>query len=112
MLLTTIKINILKIRSTTLITTDEDSCQITKELMFKVSEKILHFNNVVINLINRYENVHLHLRYDTEKQKKITTFEVSDNFRCYVILNASDQNRILKENLTDKDITSQSNIQT
>ena len=106
------KINILKIRSTTLITTDKDSCQITKELMFKALKKTLHFNNVVINLINCYENVHLHLRYDTEKQKKITTFEVLDDLCCYVILDTSDQNRILKENLTDKDIASQSSIQT
>ena len=61
------RINILKIRLTTLITTNEDSCQITKELMFKTFEEVLHFNNVVINLINRYENVHLHLRYNTEE---------------------------------------------
>ena len=99
-------------RSTTLITTDEDSCQITKELVFKASEEVLHLDSVVINLINRYENVHLHLRYDTEEQKKIATFEVLDNLRCYVILDASDQNKILKENLTDEDITSQSSIQT
>ena len=99
-------------RSTTLITTDEDSCQITKELVFKASEKVLRFNNVIINLINRYENVHLHLRYSAERQEKITTFEVLNDFRCYVILDASDQNRILKENLTDEDITSQSSIQT
>ena len=104
------KINILEIRSTTLITTDEDSCQITKELMFKASERVLYLNNVVINLINRYENVHLHLRYSAERQKKMTTFEVLDDLRCYVILDASDQNRILKENLTDKDIASQSSI--
>ena len=97
-------------RSTTLITTDEDSCQITKELMFKASERVLYLNNVVINLINRYENVHLHLRYSAERQKKMTTFEVLDDLRCYVILDASDQNRILKENLTDEDIASQSSI--
>ena len=78
--------------------------------MFKAFEKVLHFNNVIINLINRYENVHLHLRYDIEKQKKITIFEVLNNLRCYVILDASDQNKILKENLTDKNITSQSSI--
>ena len=96
----------------TLITTDKDSCQITKELVFKASEKILHLDNVVINLINRYKNVHLHLRYDTKEQKKITTFEVLNNLRYYVILNANDQNKILKENLTDKDIASQSSIQT
>ena len=84
------KINILEIRSTTLITTDKDSCQITKELVFKAFEKALHLDNVIINLINRYENVHLHLRYDTEEQKKITTFEVLNNLRYYVILDASD----------------------
>ena len=77
-------------KSTTLIITDEDSCQITKELMFKASERALHFDNVVINLINRYENIHLHLCYDIEEQKKIATFEVLDNLRCYVILDASD----------------------
>ena len=104
------RINILKMRSTILITTDENSCQITKELVFKASEKALHLDNVVINLINRYENVHLHLRYSAERQKKMTTFEVLDDLRCYVILDASDQNRILKENLTDKDIASQSSI--
>ena len=54
-------------RLTILITTDEDSCQITKELMFKAFKKALHLNNIIINLINRYKNVHLHLRYDTEK---------------------------------------------
>ena len=97
-------------KSTTLIITDEDSCQITKELVFKAFKKALHLNNVVINLINRYENVHLHLRYDTEEQRKITTFKVLDDFRCYVILDASNQNKILKENLTDKDLTSQSSI--
>ena len=58
--------------------------------MFKASKKVLHLDNVVINLINRYENVHLHLRYDIKEQKKITIFEVLNNFRCYVILNASD----------------------
>ena len=104
------KINILEMKSTTLITTDKDSCQITKELMFKASEKALYFNNVVINLINCYENVHLHLRYETKKQKKIIAFEVLNNLCCYVILNASDQNRILKENLTNKNIASQLNI--
>ena len=109
-LLTTMKINILEMRSTILITIDEDSYQITKELMFKASEKTLHLDSVVINLINRYEDVHLHLRYDTKRQKKITTFEVLNNLRCYVILDASDQNRILKENLTDEDIASQSSI--
>ena len=97
-------------RSTTLIITNEDSCQITKELVFKASEEVLHFNNVVINLINRYENVYLHLRYDTERQKKLTTFKVLDDLRCYVILSASNQNRILKENLIDEDIASQSSI--
>ena len=106
------KINILKIKSTTLITTNEDSYQITKELVFKAIEKALYFNNVIINLINCYENVYLHLRYDIKRQKKITTFEVLDDLRCYVILDASDQNRILKENLTDEDIASQSSIQT
>ena len=109
-LLTTIRINILEMRSTTLITTDEDSYQITKELMFKASERVLHLDNVIINLINRYENVHLHLRYSAERQKKMTTFEVLDDLRCYVILDASDQNKILKENLTDEDIASQSSI--
>ena len=93
-----------------MITTDEDSCQITKELVFKTSKRALHLNNVVINLINRYENVHLHLRYSAERQKKMTTFEVLDDLRCYVILDASDQNRILKENLTDENIASQSSI--
>ena len=78
--------------------------------MFKAFEEALYLNNVVINLINRYENVYLHLRYNTEKQKKIATFEVLNNLRYYVILDASDQNKILKENLTDKDITSQSSI--
>ena len=77
-------------RSTTLITTDENSCQITKELVFKALKEALHFNNVIINLINRYKNIHLHLRYDTEKQEKLTTFEVLDDLRCYVILDASD----------------------
>ena len=99
-------------RSTTLITTDKDSCQITKELVFKASEKALHLDNVIINLINRYENVHLHLRYNMKEQKKIATFEVLDDLRCYVILSVNDQNRILKENLTDEDIISQSSIQT
>ena len=112
LLLTTIKINILKMRSTILITTNKNSCQITKELIFKTFKEVLHFNNVVINLINCYKNVHLHLCYDTEEQKKITTFKVLNNLRYYVILDASDQNRILKENLTDKDLTSQSSIQT
>ena len=56
-------------RSTTLITTDKDSCQITKELVFKAFKRILHLDNVVINLINRYKNVYLHLCYDTEEQK-------------------------------------------
>ena len=78
--------------------------------MFKAFERILHFDNVVIILINRYENVYLHLRYDTEEQKKIATFKVLDNLRYYVILDASDQNRILKKNLTNKDIASQSSI--
>ena len=77
-------------KSTTLIITDEDSSQITKELVFKAIEKALHFNNVIINLINYYENVYLHLRYDIKRQKKITIFEVLDNLRCYVILDASD----------------------
>ena len=66
-MLTTIKINILKMKSTILITTDEDSCQITKELMFKAFEEVLHLNNVIINLINRYENVYLYLRYNIEE---------------------------------------------
>ena len=99
-------------KSTILITTDEDNCQITKKLVFKASERVLHLNNVIINLINRYENVHLHLCYDTKEQKKIAIFKVLDDLRCYVILDASDQNKILKENLTDKDITLQSSIQT
>ena len=93
-----------------MITTNEDSCQITKELMFKAFERTLHLDNVVINLINCYENVHLHLRYDTEEQKKIATFEVLNNLYCYIILSANDQNRILKENLINEDITSQSSI--
>ena len=80
--------------------------------MFKTSEETLHLDNVVINLINRYENVHLHLRYSAERREKMTSFEVLDDLRCYVILDASDQNRILKENLTDEDIASQSSIQT
>ena len=80
--------------------------------MFKAFEEVLHLDNVVINLINCYENVHLYLRYDTKEQKKIATFEVLDNLRYYVILDASDQNRILKENLTDEDIISQSSILT
>ena len=84
------RINILEMRLTTLITIDEDSCQITKELVFRATEEILQLDNVVINLINRYENVHLHLRYDIEEQKRVTTFEVLNDFRCYVILNASD----------------------
>ena len=84
-----------------MITTDKDSCQITKELMFKIFKEALYLNNVVIDLINRYKNVHLHLRYNIEEQKKIATFKVLDDFRYYVILDASDQNRILKENLTD-----------
>ena len=109
-LLTTIRINILEIRSTTLIITDEDSCQITKKFMFKAFKEVLHLNNVVISLINRYKNVYLHLRYNTEEQKKITIFKVLDDLCCYVILNASDQNKILKENLTDEDLTSQSSI--
>ena len=58
--------------------------------MFKAFEEALHLNNVVINLINRYKNIHLHLRYNTEEQKKIATFKVLDDLRCYVILNASD----------------------
>ena len=91
---------------------NEDSCQITKELVFKAFKRVLHFNNVVINLINRYESVYLHLCYDTKEQKKIATFEVLNDLRCYVILDASDQNRILKENLTDENIASQSSIQT
>ena len=99
-------------RSTTLITTNEDSCQITKELMFKAFKEALHLDNVVINLINCYKNVHLHLCYDTEKQIKITTFKVLDNLYYYVILDASDQNRFLKENLTDENIALQSSIQT
>ena len=99
-------------RSTTLITTDEDSCQITKELMFKVFEEALYLDNVIINLINCYENIHLHLRYDTKEQKKIATFKVLDDLRCYVILDASDQDRVLKENLTDENIASQSSILT
>ena len=69
---------------------NKDSYQITKEFMFKVFERVFYLDNVVINLINRYENVHLHLCYDTEEQKKIATFEVLDNLRCYVILDASD----------------------
>ena len=73
-----------------LITTNENSCQITKEPVFKVIEEVLHLDNVIINLMNCYENVHLHLCYNTEEQKKITTFEVLNNLRCYVILNASD----------------------
>ena len=77
-------------KSTTLITTNENSCQITKELVFKASEEALHLDNVVINLMNCYENVHLYLRYDTEEQKKITTFKVLNNLCCYVILNVSD----------------------
>ena len=80
--------------------------------MFKAFEEVLHLDNVVINLINCYENIHLHLRYNIEEQKKIATFEVLDDFRCYVILDASDQNKILKENLIDKNITSQSSILT
>ena len=55
------RINILKIRSTILIITNEDSCQITKKLVFKTFEEVLQLDNVVINLINRYKNVHLHL---------------------------------------------------
>ena len=109
---TIIRINILKIRSTILITTNEDSCQITKELVFKTFEEALHFDNVIINLINRYKNVHLHLCYDIEEQKKITTFEVLNNLCCYVILDTNNQNRTLKENLIDKDLTLQSSIQT
>ena len=97
-------------RSTILITINEDSCQITKELVFKAFKRALHLDNVIINLINRYKNIHLHLCYDTKEQKKIATFEVLDDFRYYVILDASDQNRILKENLTDEDIASQSSI--
>ena len=90
LLLTTIRINILKIRSTILITTNEDSCQIMKELVFKATKEVLYFNNVVINLINRYKNVYLHLCYDTKEQKKIAIFKVLNNFRYYVILDVSD----------------------
>ena len=99
-------------RSTILITTNEYSCQITKELVFKVSEETLHLDNIVINLINRYENIHLHLCYVTKEQKKLTIFKVLNNLCYYVILDASDWNRIFKENLTDKDLTSQSSIWT
>ena len=53
-------------RLTTLITTNEDSCQITKKLVFKAFKEALHLDNVVINLMNQYENVHLHLCYNTE----------------------------------------------
>ena len=78
--------------------------------MFKALEKALHLDNVIINLINCYKNVHLHLQYDTKEQKKIATFKVLDDLRCYVILDINDQNRILKKNLTDKDLTSQLSI--
>ncbi len=61
------KINILKMRSTILITINKDSCYITKKLVFKAFEKVLHLDNVIINLINRYKNVHLHLCYDTKE---------------------------------------------
>ena len=84
------KINILKIKSTILIITNENSYQITKKLMFKTFKEALHFDNVIINLINRYKNIHLHLRYDTEEQKKIAIFKVLNNLYCYVILDASD----------------------
>ena len=80
--------------------------------MFKAFKEVLHLNNVVISLINRYKNVYLHLRYNTEEQKKITIFKVLDDLCCYVILNASDQNKILKENLTDEEIASQLSILT
>ena len=77
-------------RLTTLIITNEDSCRITKELMFKAFEEALHLDNVIINLINCYENIHLHLRYDTKEQRKIMIFKVLNDLRCYVILDASD----------------------
>ena len=80
--------------------------------MFKTFEEALYFDNIVINLINYYENVYLHLRYNIKEQKKITTFKVLNNLCYYVILDASDQNRILKENLTDENIASQSSILT
>ena len=73
-----------------LITTNEDSYQITKELVLRATKEALYFNNVVINLINRYKNIHLHLCYDTEEQKKITTFKVLNNLDYYVILNVND----------------------
>ena len=58
--------------------------------MFKVFKEALHLDNVVINLINRYKSVHLHLRYNIKEQKKIATFKVLDNLCCYMILDASD----------------------
>ena len=80
--------------------------------MFKVFKEALYLDNIIINLINRYENVHLHLRYNIKEQKKIAAFKVLNDFCCYVILDASDQNRILKENLTDKNIVLQLSILT
>ena len=43
-------------KTTTLIITDEDSCVIIKKLLIKVTEEALIRENVVINLINRFEN--------------------------------------------------------
>ena len=106
------KINILEMKLTILITINKNSYQITKELMFKAFKEVLHLDNVVINSINNYENVHLHLRYNIEEQKKIATFKVLDNLRYYLILDASDQNRILKKNLINKNIASQLSILT
>ena len=80
--------------------------------MFKALKRALHLNNVIINSINQYENVNLYLHYNIEEQKKITLFKILDNLRYYVILSINNQNRILKKNLIDKDIASQSSIQT
>ena len=43
-------------KTTTLITTDEDSCVITKKLLIKATEEALIRENVVINLINRFKD--------------------------------------------------------
>ena len=109
-LLATLRTAIFDMKTTTLITTDEDSCVITKRLLIKATEEALIKENVVINLINRFKEHTFWLKYNIEKSYKRADFRIINDLRSYVMLNIRDQNSIFVKKLTDEDTTSQSVI--
>ena len=99
-------------KTTALITTDGDSCVITKGLLVKATEEALIKENVVINLVNRFEGHTFWLKYNIGKSYKRAGFRVIDDLRSYVMLSIRDQDSIPVEELTDENTTPQSVIQT